>query len=83
MTKEEYFATPWHYEDCGIRAIDASGQEFYFSAKPIRISTIWVTLNIDAVKYESQDVADWWHESLQTRDEYLELQKSKINENVY
>jgi hypothetical protein len=80
ISKEEYFATPWQYEDCGSRAIDASGQEFYFPAKPSRISTLWVTLNIDAVKYKSQDVADWWHESLQTKEQYLQLKNQSTNE---
>jgi hypothetical protein len=80
MTKEEYFATPWQRPYLDIRAVDASGLEFYY---PDRLNCDdeqhWYLSHEKGEQYDPDDVADWWRESLQTHEEYLELQ-NQINE---
>ena len=77
MRKEEYFRTEWK-SDLEIRAIDGSGREFYYSKTPIFGSVdYWYLKYEQRETYAPDDVADWWRESLQTKEQYLELQNQK------
>jgi hypothetical protein len=81
MTKEEYLKTPWQYENCDSRAIDACGLVFYYPARLTADDYFghWYVNYKQGVQYSPKDVADWWHESLQTREEYLQL-KNQTND---
>jgi hypothetical protein len=77
MTKEEYLKRLWHYEDCAIRTVDSDGTLTYRHSQPEIQGGYWESFN----KYKThlftrQDVADWWQDSLQTKEQYLQLQKS-------
>jgi hypothetical protein len=78
MTKEEYFQTEWK-SNLGSRAIDGSGREFYYSKTPVLGSTDWYLKYEQKETYHPDDVADWWRESLQTREEFLQL-KNQTND---
>jgi hypothetical protein len=32
------------------------------------------------IKYKENQVTDWWHESLQTKEQYLQLIKNQTND---
>ena len=77
MRKEEYFRTEWK-SNLGSRAIDASGLEFYYPDHPISYGAEYWYLGYEkGIQYDPKDVADWWRESLQTKEQYLGLQNQK------
>ena len=84
MTRDEYFATDWT-QDKDIRAVDEDGTEFYFTSKPIIVqpypdySGWWQPIR-KGEKYNPGQVADWWRESLQTKEQYLQLKNQSTNE---
>ncbi len=80
MTKEEYLKTQWQYQDCDSRAIDAGGLEFYYPARlNCDDAEYWYLSYKRGEQYDPDDVADWWRESLQTHEEYLQL-KNQTND---
>lgn len=81
MTKDEYFQTPWEYEDFHTRAVDAYGIEYYFHSKPaINYDGTWSRRHKVGKEYHYSSVSNFWRESLQTREEYLKLQNQPTNE---
>jgi hypothetical protein len=84
MTKEQYFLTDWKI-NLETRTIDGDGQEHYHSDKPMLYDDCmfaeWEHSKKLGIKYKENQVADWWRESLQTNQQYLELIKNQTNDN--
>lgn len=85
MTKEEYFLTEW-IRNKEMRAVDQNGCEYYYPAEPIKVDVLagyreWQQKPEEGVKYEEDQVKDWWNVSLQTYDEYIALMAAKIMTN--
>ena len=75
MTKEKYFKTEWK-SVLDNRAVDKNGYEYYYPGQPFLMIHFgeWLCDCKPGVRYDPDDVKDWWHESLQTKEQYLQLQ---------
>lgn len=77
-------ARPWLNKDMPYRAIDMSGEDWYFPEKPF-MNKKWWMLNDDMLAWESTDgdiseswAKMYWEQSLQSFEEYSEISQKVI-----
>ena len=81
MTREEYLKMPWHHEDYNVRTVDIDGELIYRWSRPKLEGNYWQNFpNRQGIYLGMDQVADWWRESLQTREQYLQLKNQSTNE---
>ena len=84
MTKKEYFKMQWHYEECAMRTVDSDGELIYRHCKPEIQGGCWESFDQHKLHFfRSEDVADWWRESLQTHEQYLQLKTKAMTKEEY
>jgi len=88
MTREEfldrYHRREWLYPDLNYRTIDIDGAEFYWAVRPRLRQTLWVRGGQFADWRRGTDLGrlsavKYWENSLQSKDEFLNLQKIQNN----